>query len=519
MPWKVFKKDDQHYSVHKLTPEGEKGEEVACHDSEEKASAQLRALFANVNDMQVQVHLSGDSLDQRATAVREGFVKTFYPQYVESERDSYAYIREIYDTYVIVEAGGKLFKVPYTKSDKEITFEPRDTWQAVKIDYVDMSVLDRLLRFLGLKPEPKQTQNTKPHQDLWAFSFTELAASQKSIDGLAANDDDPFISMHGEEVYIKSDDLAAYIENTLTVIESTKTESGEIVGLPIDLEAHNHKGGAGWIIGLELDAARNVIRFVVNWTEKGIELIKGNLSRFFSPSVDTENKIILGGSLTNWPASRNAKGQILLRPVELSQSIKEIDMEKTLMEILAELPGKVAEAVRGGKAPETSPAPTAPTELEAGISPQLKELLNTPEAIEELGKQAQSIARDAIRAEKRKAHVVHFASKLAGGTAEHPFGLKVNPNEVVALLLSLPERQAQAVEKILENALDGAINFSMRGLDGSGFIQKPEVPNEVKTYLRTWVDAGKPIGEFFKINVELGNPDDYNLAEFAKKEA
>jgi hypothetical protein len=384
----------------------------------------------------------------------------------------------------------------------------------------DMSFTDRLQKvftFLGLKSESKS--EPKPRPDQWAFSFTELSDSAKAIDGLAANEDSPFISMHGEEVYIKGDELSAYIQNTLAIIESTKTESGEIVGLPIDTESHNHKGGAGWIVGLELDKARNVIRFLVNWTEKGIELIKGNLSRFFSPSVDTENKLILGGSLTNWPATRNAKGQILLRPVELSQSIKEIDMEKTLLEMLAELPGKVAEAVRGGKQQESPPAPAAPTELETEISPQLKELLRTPEGIEELGKQAQEMARATIHLEKRKMHTVQFASKLAGGTSEHPVGLKVRPNEIVALLLSLPEPQALAVEKILASALDGAINFSMRGLDGDGFIQKPELPKNVAGYLRTWVDAGKPLSEFFQINAELGNPEDYNLKEFAKKES
>lgn len=517
MPWMMHKNGEK-VCVYKEGADGKaEGEALHCYsgaDAEEMAKKYMKALYAHAGDM--QIHLSGDSLDQRATAVREGFVHAFYPQYEESNKDSYAYIREIYDEYVIVDAGGKLFKVPYTKGDKEITFEPRDKWQAVKIDYVDMSILDRALRFLGFKSKP----DPKPHLDLWAFSFTELSDSAKAIDGLAANEDIPFISMHGEEVYIKSNELAAYIENTLTVIESTKTESGEIVGLPIDLEGHNHKGGAGWIVGLELDSARKVIRFLVNWTEKGIELIKGNLSRFFSPSVDTENKIILGGSLTNWPASRNAKGQILLRPVELSQSIKEIDMEKTLLEMLAELPGKVAEAVRGGKETET-PTTTQPptTELETEISPALKELLRTPEGIEELGKKAQELARDAIHLEKRKMHTVQFASKLAGGTAEHPVGLKVRPNEVVALLLSLPEPQALAVEKILQGALEGAVNFSMRGLDGNGFIQKPELSKAVKPYLRTWVDAGKSIDEFFKLNVELGNPEDYNLSEFIKKEA
>jgi hypothetical protein len=515
MPWMTVKKENK-VCVYKKGADGEaEGDSLHCYegdDAEEKAKSYMKALYANSEDM--QVHLSGDSLDQRATAVRDGFVKSFMPQYQQPEHVSDCYIREIYDEYVIVENGGKLYKVTYTKTDKEITFAPRDQWQAVKIDYVDMSVFNKLLKFLGLKSDPNPAP--KPHQDLWAFSFTELSDSHKAIDGLAANHDAPFISMHGEEVYIVTDDLAAYIKNTLAVIESTKTESGEIVGLPIDTESHNHKGGAGWIIGLELDKARNVIRFLVNWTEKGIELIKGNLSRFFSPSVDTENKIILGGSLTNWPATRNAKGQILLRPVELSQSIKEIDMEKTLLEVLAELPGKVAEAVRGGKQQESPPAPT---ESESEISPQTKEFLQSPEGVEELSRKAQEMARAAIHLEKRKMQTVKFAAKLAGGTSEHPVGLGVPPNEIVACLLSLPERQALYVEKLLEKAFSGAINFAMRGLDGDGFIQKPELPAQFKPYLKTWVDAGKSVNEFFNLNLELGNPEDYNLKEFAKKES
>ncbi len=762
MPYMIKKEGDNKYCVHRQNADGTAGESLHCYtgsDAEEKCKDYMKALYAHSSDM--PVHLSGDSLDQKAAAVREGFAKTFEPSYSAPVTESYCYIREIYDEYVIVGANsGKLFKVPYTKTNDGITFEPRDKWQAVKIDYVDMAIahqMQKVLRFLGLQnpadedkgqwitvngkhilldengkekssesaKEPSKTKlknanivdtnfkvkdkyaqgsitietdsvdlteddvlnylnsnqdgfteavggkagaamagniskisvsnletgkdyvsadvrvdfetplsemdpndaeatyiyqrsdifnpsanfssakqkihklfkflgldlaesyggtardelkdsdfvfsderafPIKTAQDVedavsswgrykgkhsfddfkkeltslakrkgfesslpaeWsqeknmqAFSFTELTepVSAKFIDGLAANDDDPYIAMSGAEVYIKSDELASYIENTQAIIASTKTESGEIVGLPIDLESHNHKGGAGWIVGLELDKTRNVIRFLVNWTEKGFELIKANLARFFSPSVDTEEKIILGGSLTNWPATRNAKGQILLRPVELSQSIKEIDMEKTLLELLAELPGKVAEAMHG-KPPELPNTQLPPTELETEISPELKELLRTPEGIEELGKKAQELARAAIHLEKRKMHTVQFASKLAGGTAEHPVGLKVRPNEVVALLLSLPEPQALAVEKILANALDGAINFSMRGLDGSGFIQKPELPKEFKPYLETWVKAGKSVDEFFKVNLELGNPEDYNLAEFTRKES
>lgn len=61
MPWKVFPKDDK-YCVHKLTDDGGKGEEVACHDSEEQATAQLRALYAEENTVRNGLsHLFGNA--------------------------------------------------------------------------------------------------------------------------------------------------------------------------------------------------------------------------------------------------------------------------------------------------------------------------------------------------------------------------------------------------------------------------------------------------------------------------
>lgn len=49
MPWKVFK-DGGQFCVHKQNSDGSKGEKVACHPDEEKANAQLRALYANAKE-------------------------------------------------------------------------------------------------------------------------------------------------------------------------------------------------------------------------------------------------------------------------------------------------------------------------------------------------------------------------------------------------------------------------------------------------------------------------------------
>lgn len=46
MPWKVFTSGDE-YCVHKLGPDGSKGEKVACHSSRADAEDQKRALYAS----------------------------------------------------------------------------------------------------------------------------------------------------------------------------------------------------------------------------------------------------------------------------------------------------------------------------------------------------------------------------------------------------------------------------------------------------------------------------------------
>jgi hypothetical protein len=451
----------------------------------------LQTAFSSLLDtIKGVLHLSDGSLDEKVSAVRSAFYDAFDRIYAEPMPG--CYVKEVYDGYVIVEEGEKLFKVNYSFDDEgKVVFDARDSWQPVEQQYVSMQS---------------------------SFSFTELSADTlvepvglKYIDGLAAG---TFVSMSGEEVTFSADELQAYIENTQKIIESTRTESGEIVGLPIDKDRHDHAGGAGWIVGLELDSARSIVRFLVNWTQDGIDLIKGNIRRFFSPSTDPANKVILGGSLTNWPATRLETGQILLRPVELSQTMKEIDMPKTLEEMFTDLKAGILEAVGKNKPAEHQADPPAD---DTTPSPTLRELLNTPDAMEELGKRATEIAQDAIRTKKREMHAVEFAARMVRGTKEKPWGLAVKPNELVALLLSLPEKQALAVEKILEQSLNAAIDFAEHGFDSDGFIQKPQLPAVIKPYARQWVEAGKPIGAFFAQNPELGPAENYNLVEFMKE--
>lgn len=345
------------------------------------------------------------------------------------------------------------------------------------------------------------------------FLFVELSDSMADevavMDGLAAG---TFTSNSGREVSFPPTDLPTYVANTRRIIASTRTDKGEIVGLPIDMDAHDHRGGAGWIVGAEHDKARDVVRFMVKWTEEGKKLIKGNIRRFFSPSTDITNKAVLGGSLTNWPASRSPSGQIMLRPVELSQQLKSVNMEALIEKLVA---------VELEKNPELSKQGVNKMG-DTNVNPTLTQLLNTPAAVEELGRQAQARAEELVAADRRKREVVEFASTLVGGTKEKPFGLPVRAEDVVTVLLSLPIPQAKAVEKLLTMALNAAIDFAEHGYsyanDGA-LLQsgKPHLPAALKPYVTQWLASGQNLAAFFAANPELGAMVDYNLAEFSEQ--
>lgn len=138
----------------------------------------------------------------------------------------------------------------------------------------------------------------------------------KPFDALVAG---KFVDMHGNEVTISAKDLQTIVDNTKKNIEMSRTESGEVAGLPIDALNHDKGQAAGWIVDVEFDGSR--LRVTPEWTDVGTDLLMRRIMRYFSATVDTVRKVILGGTLTNWPAVRNHSGGVLLRPIELAMEM------------------------------------------------------------------------------------------------------------------------------------------------------------------------------------------------------
>ena len=131
------------------------------------------------------------------------------------------------------------------------------------------------------------------------------------------------------DITFTQDELTVYLENTLAAIEAAVDDKGNMVGLPIDQFDHNHgSGAAGWIVGAFIEEDR--IRVIPRWTDVGRASIAEGKYRWFSGDIDVVSKVIHGGTLTNWPAMKDADGKNRLRAIALSSKLTAKDGEDSI---------------------------------------------------------------------------------------------------------------------------------------------------------------------------------------------
>ena len=402
------------------------------------------------------------------------------------------------------------------------------------------------------------------------FYFVDLSQSTaKPFDGMKAG---KFTAMDGRPVEFAEADMSAFLAGTQAAIEATKAESGDIVGLPIDMRNHEHGDAAGWIIGAELMG--DVIRLTAKWTQAGLDLIGAGLQRFFSPSVDMANKAIIGGSLTNWPATR-AGGKTLLRPIELSQGVYSLEtsldakMRKIYSSFYDQFPGDsemmppavmIREIFEGYVIVESADGlrNVTYTESEDGVTfaseadwvkveisyqevgqideaeDQTEEVPDestpemsipaTPQVVELSEAQIAALVDEKVnvrlaelaRIADRKRDTLDFSERVCNGTKDSPIGLSVPPADLCEILLSLPEDHAEKIKTLLEHVVKvGVVNFAERG-HGQILQNKPLLDSQSARHLAAWLKAGKTLTEFFTVNPEVGKETDFNLSEYIK---
>ncbi len=315
----------------------------------------------------------------------------------------------------------------------------------------------------------------------------------REFDGLACGE---FTDMHGRNVKFAQAELGDYLSNTLAAIEATRGESGELAGLPIDARGHEKGDGAGWIVGARVDGEK--VRLMPRWTEIGRELIGKGIRRFFSATVDTVNKVILGGTLTNWPATRDKSGRVLLRPVELSQKLEDTIMTELTKDQLNELVDqRVAEQAK------VKPPEQKPVDLAAALPPETRSALML-----ELRKQAELEWRAEMERVQHETKMAELSAELTKGG---PRGLRVAPDELKAHLSKMQSDESKFWVDLLKVALkDGFVEFEEVG-HGKNIGGKQALPADYAAAL----DAGKfQVADLSSPVLGLGDLAQYDLSKW-----
>jgi hypothetical protein len=356
-------------------------------------------------------------------------------------------------------------------------------------------------------------------RDLQFVDLSLMDGEVKVFDGLASGE---FIDMLGRETIVKPEELPVYVANTKAALESTRDASGQIVGFPIDQMNHEFGMASGWIVDVNMADGRNVVEFTPRWNQWGKEKIGADELRFFSATFDIEKKVIMGGSLTNWPASRTPEHQILLRPVQLSTQLTAIASAPivTLADMLRDGVEQIKELVTGlRKSPvEIQPKTIGEVTMPEPVTVDLAAYLQSPEAVNLINQRAEEIAAVTLAKREHESKVAALSARLVGGNTANPKGLPVAHDALSAFLSKLTPELFGEAEAILTSVIDkGVIQFSESGTSAVVSGGAP-LPDEIKPLLRKWIDQGLSVDEFFQANaVELGAMSDYNLTEFSKE--
>ena len=346
---------------------------------------------------------------------------------------------------------------------------------------------------------------------LTGFYYTNLSQHKdhKPFQGLAPGD---FTDMHGRKVSIKLEDLQEYVENTKELLDGVTTESGDTIGLPIDMMDHDHGNAAGWITDVFLEDER--VKFVPKWTDIGLELISKDLQRMFSPTINLKEKTILGGSLTNWPATRDKRGKVLIRPIELSDGHIWLDM--------------VEDNVQNGDEPEQTTeegvndmsqmTDEIRAELRSMLNETLTELKADPELVNELFTNVQKKVNESIQQESerllRENKVVDLAKSLVQGSQSARKGLPISEAELATALGRLNPEDFEFWSSFMSKIqTEGLVSFEELGHSGDKGSKK-DLPIEVQKHLD---DGTLKISDLSDSILALGNIEEYDLSKWSDK--
>lgn len=358
-------------------------------------------------------------------------------------------------------------------------------------------------------------------QEINSFWYVDMAtlATGRPFAGFATGS---YEDMHGRRVTWDMPMLESILSNTRAAIAAMKNKG--LPGLPIDARNHDKGEAAGWIVDAQQGVitsstgeAIDAIMLAAEWTRLGIELIGEKIMAGFSPTIDLARKVIRGGSLTNWPALKDAAGIPLSNALELCEGVTVIappvaQGELIMLEMTEEqLNERIAAAIAAAK-----PAPPTETPAELADNDGLTAEMQQRIAAHVQAAEQRAIARmeQEFAAQRRRSELAEFATRVTAGTPDTPRALPVAGDELLAFMAGLNEPQAATARKLFTAIWqNGLVEFGEIG-HGRDMRRGQKLDPVSAAALRQAVADGHKPEQWFALFPELGDKSQYDLSEF-----
>jgi hypothetical protein len=182
MPFGIIEQADEYCVINTETDEV-----MACHETEEEAEAQLAALRINVEAEEGEAGMhdkprkrkphkkemfgTEQSIDGRLNFIRGQFSERF------STEDNYLWVSDIFESFLITEDDGRLFRVSYIDVNDEIVFALREQWVEVERGYRPKG-----FKALAIGLKKKEIESSKTEKQAPGFLERLKLAAKNIID-------------------------------------------------------------------------------------------------------------------------------------------------------------------------------------------------------------------------------------------------------------------------------------------------------------------------------------------------
>lgn len=234
-------------------------------------------------------------------------------------------------------------------------------------------------------------------------------------------------------------------------------------------ESHDYGRATGRIVGVKTDASGEHLYGSPRWNTTGRQLLSDQVYDGFSCELDPDDAggfVLIGGSLTNYPAVKGLRPVTLSAPPIDPPTIKEIPMAEETLEAVVTPPVVPPTTTTAAPAVSAPDSPIFQAQMQAALSQmQAQYELQAQRALESAQLQFERWKTE----QAQQTEIAQFSQHVTAATLQRPYALPLDADRVAKFMAMIPAEARKEARAIFEQVLTaGLVSFEELGSQGAG---------------------------------------------------